>query len=325
VRFVCLRSDYYLTLKDRRERGSDTPSRKKPQDRDEQSQRQTGRRHENVDTENVENDGAQDGKRQRNVPICQKKQGRHDLQQEKHNIQPRYEDRAQELPGNPGRRWQGNEVQKSVEPECQEDKTKQITRDRRNNFHAPSSSTNKICLIDIIPIDNDIYDVEYNGAIHNFMENRKRPPNALHAWLIMLKSWQSVSRYLRPTMSAEGLGESDFRVLEVLLHKGPMPVNAIGPKVDLNPGSVSVAVDRLYKKGLVNRVECSSDRRIRTVSLTEKGREIFAPLFRRHAALIKRAFQDASSEELQQLESVLKKIGKRAESLAEQKGHSLDG
>jgi hypothetical protein len=40
----------------------------------------------------------------------------------------------------------------------------------------------------------------------------------------------------------EGLGESDFRVLEVLLHKGPMPVNAIGPKVYLNPGSVSVGV-----------------------------------------------------------------------------------
>ena len=157
------------------------------------------------------------------------------------------------------------------------------------------------------------------------MENRKRSPNPLHTWLIMLKSWQSIGRYLRPTMSAEGLGESDFRVLEVLLHKGPMPVNAIGPKVDLNPGSVSVAVDRLYKKGLVSREECNSDRRIRTVALTEKGREMFVPLFRRHAALIKRAFQDVSSEELQQLEAVLKKIGKRAESLAEQKGDSLDG
>ena len=50
-----------------------------------------------------------------------------------------------------------------------------------------------------------------------------------------------------------------------------MPVNAIGPKVNLNPGSVSVAVDRLYKKGLVSRVESESDRRVRTVSLTEKG------------------------------------------------------
>jgi len=154
------------------------------------------------------------------------------------------------------------------------------------------------------------------------MEERKKSPEALHAWLIMLKAWQSMSRYILPTLVEEGLGESDFRVLEVLLHKGPMPVNTIGPKVYLNPGSVSVAVDRLYKKGFVSRVECREDRRVRTVSLTEKGRQRFVPLFRRHTALIKRAFQDVSLEELQRLELVLKKIGRRAESLAEREGHS---
>jgi len=178
-----------------------------------------------------------------------------------------------------------------------------------------------IYFIGLSRIDIDISDVEYNCGIHIFMEKGKRPPEALHAWLIMLKAWQSMSRYLLPTLMEEGLGESDFRVLEVLLHKGPMPVNTIGPKVDLNPGSVSVAVDRLYKKGFVSRVECSADRRVRTVSLTEKGQQMFVPLFRRHTGLIKRAFRDVSSEEVKQLEGVLKKIGKRAESLAEKKDH----
>jgi MarR family transcriptional regulator, 2-MHQ and catechol-resistance regulon repressor len=153
--------------------------------------------------------------------------------------------------------------------------------------------------------------------IQILMAQQKKAPEATHAWLVMLKAWQAIARYLRPTMSAECLGESDFRVLEVLLHKGPMPVNAIGPKVDLNPGSVSVAVDRLYRKGLVSREECSSDRRVRTVSLTEKGRQAFLPVFRRHAALIKHLFQEVSPQELQELEIALKKIGKRAESLAE--------
>jgi len=153
-------------------------------------------------------------------------------------------------------------------------------------------------------------------GIQILMAQQKKAPEPTHAWLVMLKAWQSIARYLRPTMSAEGLGESDFRVLEVLLHKGPMAVNAIGPKVDLNPGSVSVAVDRLYKKGFVSRVESSSDRRVRTVSLTEKGRQAFAPVFRRHSTLIKDVFQDVSAEELQQVETVLKKIGRRAESLA---------
>ena len=142
------------------------------------------------------------------------------------------------------------------------------------------------------------------------MADRKTRPEALHAWLIVVKAWQSMSGYLLPPLAAQGIGESDFRVLEILLHKGPMPVNAIGPKVYLNPGSVSVAVDRLYKKGFVSRIECSEDRRVRTVALSEKGREMFIPVFRRHAALVERAFQDVSSQELQQLEAVLKKVGK---------------
>jgi MarR family 2-MHQ and catechol resistance regulon transcriptional repressor len=181
----------------------------------------------------------------------------------------------------------------------------------------------------MIRIDIDISDIEYSEKDSHFwdgifMEKGKKSPDAPHAWLIMLKAWQAMSRYASPALLEKGLGESDFRVLEVLLHKGPMPVNAIGPKVALNPGSVSVAVDRLFKKGFVSRIECSSDRRVRTVSLTEKGRQMFAPLFRRHAALIKNAFHDVSSLELQQLELILKKIGKRAETLAKKKSASQD-
>ena len=153
-----------------------------------------------------------------------------------------------------------------------------------------------------------------------FMEKIK-PAEAIHTWLIMMKASQAVARYALPPILAEGLGDSDFCVLDVLLHKGPMPVNAIGPKVDLNPGSVSVAVDRLYKKGLVSRVESESDRRVRTVSLTEKGRRVFVPIFRQHAALINRAFQDVSPDERRQMEEVLKRIGRRAEELGEQEGH----
>jgi MarR family 2-MHQ and catechol resistance regulon transcriptional repressor len=51
------------------------------------------------------------------------------------------------------------------------------------------------------------------------------------------------------------------------------------------------------------------------------GRRVFVPIFRQHAALIKRAFQDVSPEEQRQMEEVLKKIGRRAEELGEQEGH----
>jgi MarR family transcriptional regulator, 2-MHQ and catechol-resistance regulon repressor len=147
---------------------------------------------------------------------------------------------------------------------------------------------------------------------------RGKTPEAAHTLLVMLKVLRAIRHFALPAILKAGLGESDFRVLEVLLHRGPMSVNAIGPKVDLNPGSVSVAVDRLYQKGLVSRVEDESDRRVRTVSLTEKGRRVFVPIFRQHAALIKLAFQDLSPAEQRQMEEVLKKIGRRAEKLGKE-------
>jgi len=153
------------------------------------------------------------------------------------------------------------------------------------------------------------------------MKKTAKRPEAIHTWLLMLKASQSIARYLLPPVLKAGLGDSDFRVLDVLLHKGPMPVNAIGPKVNLNPGSVSVAVNRLYKKGLVSRVESESDRRVRTVSLTEEGRKVFVPLFRHHAALVERAFQNVSPEEQRNVEDVLKRIGKRADRLASERKH----
>ena len=92
-------------------------------------------------------------------------------------------------------------------------------------------------------------------------------------------------------------------------------MNTIGPKVNLTPGSISVAVGRLYSKGLVTRVESAEDRRIRTVALTESGRELIAPIFRKHTADIRRVFAEIPPSQLEQFERTLKKVGRHAEEL----------
>jgi DNA-binding MarR family transcriptional regulator len=51
------------------------------------------------------------------------------------------------------------------------------------------------------------------------------------------------------------------------------------------------------------------------VSLTAKGKELIAPIFRKRAVEIRKVFADASPKELRALEATLKKIGKRAENL----------
>ena len=145
------------------------------------------------------------------------------------------------------------------------------------------------------------------------MDNKS--PDPVHCWLILGKAFQAAAKYLYAGLEETGIDDTDFRILEALLNKGPLPVNTIGPKVNLTPGSISTAVDRLVEKGLVGRVESIQDRRVRIVSLTPKGKRLIAPIFRKHAAEIRKVFADASPKELRALEMTLKKIGKRAESL----------
>src|ERR1700719_688266 len=141
-----------------------------------------------------------------------------------------------------------------------------------------------------------------------------------HVWLVMMKAMRALARYAAAGIEETGLGLSDFGVLEVLLHKGPLPVNTIGPIVDLTPGSISIAVDRLFAKGLVTRVESGEDRRVRIVALTPSGKDLIVPAFRKHSGQMRKAFCELSSEELRSLEVALKKIGKRAAALMEQRG-----
>jgi MarR family 2-MHQ and catechol resistance regulon transcriptional repressor len=145
------------------------------------------------------------------------------------------------------------------------------------------------------------------------MDKISRDP--VHGWLVLVKAFQAASKYLYAGLAETGIDDTDFRILEALLNKGPLPVNTIGPKVFLTPGSISTAVDRLVERGLVSRVESPEDRRVRVVSLTQKGKRLIAPIFRKHAAEIKKVFADAIPQELRVLETTLKKIGKRAESL----------
>ena len=141
---------------------------------------------------------------------------------------------------------------------------------------------------------------------------RGQDSSGVHVWLVFMKAFQALLPHAAGSIEQTKLGDSDFRVLEALLHKGPLPVNTIGPKVWLTPGSISVAVDRLVKKGLVARRERPSDRRVRQVELTAKGRALITRGFREHAAAIEDAVNALSKRERLTLLRLLKKLGKHA-------------
>src|SRR5437764_3545922 len=137
----------------------------------------------------------------------------------------------------------------------------------------------------------------------------RQDSTGVHVWLVFMKAFQALLPHAARSIKRTKLGDSDFRVLEALLHKGPLPVNTIGPKVWLTPGSISVAVDRLFKKGLVSRKDHPDDRRVRRVELIPKGRALITRGFGEHAAAMEDVASVLSKNETAHIAAASEKIG----------------
>ena len=137
--------------------------------------------------------------------------------------------------------------------------------------------------------------------------------SGVHLWLVLMKAHRALSRHTMRSIEPSGLGFSDFAVLEVLLNKGPQKVNDIGRRVDLTSGSITTAVDRLEKRGLVVRGLDDEDRRSRIVRLTPAGRSRIAEVFADHVAVLEVASKGLTKAERKSLIALLKKLGLAAE------------
>src|SRR6058998_142816 len=137
--------------------------------------------------------------------------------------------------------------------------------------------------------------------------------SGVHVFLVLWKAARAAQAYAEKSVSELEMCGSDFAVLEALLHKGPLPVNEIGKKVLLTSGSITVAVDRLEKKGLVERRAHGTDRRARIVHLTKERRKLITRAYAQHAADLEQlASASLSRAERETLIGLLKKIGYRA-------------
>jgi MarR family 2-MHQ and catechol resistance regulon transcriptional repressor len=130
--------------------------------------------------------------------------------------------------------------------------------------------------------------------------------------VVLWRACRAVESHVEAHIRSLGLCGSDFAVLEVLLHRGPLPVSAIGRKVLLTSGSITTAIDRLEAKGWVVRGSDPDDRRARVVRLTPAGRRFVEPSFADHVEVIDRAFAVLSSRERGRLVDLLRKLGHHA-------------
>lgn len=136
-----------------------------------------------------------------------------------------------------------------------------------------------------------------------------------HIRLILARAARAIEAVDRNSIAQTGLNISDFAILEVLLHKGPLPVNTIGKKVLLTSGSMTTAANRLIQKGYIKRKQDPSDGRCFYLSLTAVGRRLIENAYQKHSHNLEKIVEVLTEAERSQLASLLKKIGLHAHSL----------
>lgn len=143
--------------------------------------------------------------------------------------------------------------------------------------------------------------------------------SAAQLWIVLARSHRALSTLVERSIANLGLCVSDFMVLEALLHKGPLTISEIQAKVLLASGSMTAAVDRLEKRGLVVRKTTTSDRRARILELTPEGRSLVHTAFQEHSLDLERVMSVLDDGEKQQLYAPLKKLGQFAAAALERR------
>lgn len=134
---------------------------------------------------------------------------------------------------------------------------------------------------------------------------------ALKAYIGLLRTSSQLEQIAKQDVACYNLNITEFSVLELLFHKGAHTTQGIKEKILIASSSTTYVIDQLVKKGLVQRRNSPSDRRVIYVEITKPGIDLMEKIFPLHAKRIADSFEEVSLDELQLLQKILKKISKK--------------
>lgn len=132
---------------------------------------------------------------------------------------------------------------------------------------------------------------------------------ALDCFIKLMRATESVNSVVQKNIIAAGLTESQFGVLEALLHLGPLNQNQIGQKILKSGGNITLVIDNLSKRGLINKEKRLSDRRCFWISLTEEGKTLIESIFPEHVRMITSRMSVLNADEQAELGHLCRKLG----------------
>lgn len=132
---------------------------------------------------------------------------------------------------------------------------------------------------------------------------------ALTTYIKLVRAAESVLGRLAAGITAAGLTESQFGVLEALYHLGPMHQCDLAERSLKTSGNMTVVVRNLERRRLVRRIRSREDRRYMLVTLTPEGERLIRRIFPGHAAAVTGEMSVLSEAEQRTLGRLCRRVG----------------
>ncbi len=124
-------------------------------------------------------------------------------------------------------------------------------------------------------------------------------------WLGALKRWQDGA-----------LSMVHLNVLMLLRSNGPLPMSRLADLLDVSVASATGIIDRMEKRGVVERQHSEADRRVVEIHLTRRGIAVFTVMDAERRKRLKKLVALMSDQELNALLVGLRALRAARESLA---------
>lgn len=141
------------------------------------------------------------------------------------------------------------------------------------------------------------------------VKGKKEDLATLKTYVKMARATDTVTAATHRHLAKENLTISQFGVLEALYHLGAMCQKDVAKKILKTTANITTVIDNLEKRGLVERVRSTEDRRYISLHITAEGAELIERIFPRHLQGIVESFKVLTAEEQTQLAHLCKKLG----------------
>ncbi len=109
-------------------------------------------------------------------------------------------------------------------------------------------------------------------------------------------------------LSEHNLTFNQFKVLEVLYHRGNLNVSSITKLTMSTPGNITVVIKNLKRDDWITSILNPDDKRASILTITQKGTKVIEKVFPNHAKNLHNCVEVLNDEELDTFYNLLNKL-----------------